>query len=208
MELNKMENEKLFTVAGVSTLEGVVKARFASDLTRVKVLEKNGHTDVRLVALPNPMTKEAAMAFLRASTDYQDEAAQAALVPEVKEAKVSKTPKEPKPAKEPKVKPVKEPKAPKPTKTVKATKTSESEQTTSETEEVTEPVEGETEAERKVRIMAKNKTTIAETMAKIKQRKREEEEAELNKKKEEMQLEVDSFMSGFSEDQLPAFLRS
>jgi anion-transporting ArsA/GET3 family ATPase len=57
--------DKLFTVAGTSNLNGVVKFRFANDLKgRVKVLAKNGHTDIRLIALPEAMTKEAAMAFL------------------------------------------------------------------------------------------------------------------------------------------------
>ena len=34
--------QKTFAVAGVSKLAGTFKARFAADLTRVKVLEKNG----------------------------------------------------------------------------------------------------------------------------------------------------------------------
>jgi hypothetical protein len=57
--------DKLFTVAGTSNLNGVVKFRFANDLKgRVKVLAKNGHTDIRLIELPEAMTKKAAMAFL------------------------------------------------------------------------------------------------------------------------------------------------
>jgi hypothetical protein len=57
--------DKLFTVAGTSNLNGVVKFRFANDLKgRIKVLAKNGHTDIRLIALPEAMTKEAAIAFL------------------------------------------------------------------------------------------------------------------------------------------------
>lgn len=71
--------EKTFTFAGVSTLKGTVTARFASDASRVKVLEKNGHTDVRLVELPEAMTKEFALAHLRAHADFQDAEAQEAL---------------------------------------------------------------------------------------------------------------------------------
>jgi hypothetical protein len=57
--------DKLFTVAGTSNLNGVVKFRFANDLKgRIKVLAKNGHTDIRLIELPEAMTKERAMAFL------------------------------------------------------------------------------------------------------------------------------------------------
>ena len=59
--------EKLFTVAGTSNLNGVVKFRFANDLkSRIKVLQRNGHTDVNLVELPEAMTKERAIAFLEA----------------------------------------------------------------------------------------------------------------------------------------------
>jgi hypothetical protein len=54
--------EKMFAVAGMSNLDGKVKVRFANEMARVKVLEKNGHTDVRLVALAAAMTKDAAVA--------------------------------------------------------------------------------------------------------------------------------------------------
>jgi len=57
--------EKTFTVAGTSNLDGVVKFRFANDLAaRVKVLTRNGHTDINLIELPEAMTKDAAIAFL------------------------------------------------------------------------------------------------------------------------------------------------
>jgi hypothetical protein len=52
--------EKLFTFAGVSRLNGVVAYRFANDAGRVRVLERNGHTDIDLRELPTAMTKEAA----------------------------------------------------------------------------------------------------------------------------------------------------
>lgn len=82
--------EKLFAVAGVSKLDGAVKARFAKDMGRVKVLAKNGHTDVRLIELPEAMGKDAAVAFLLAHADFQDAVAQAALRGE---GKVAATPK-------------------------------------------------------------------------------------------------------------------
>ena len=53
-----------FTHAGVSTLNGVTKARFANDALRVKVLAKNGHRDIDIIELTNPMSKEDAIAFL------------------------------------------------------------------------------------------------------------------------------------------------
>jgi hypothetical protein len=52
-----MATEKKFAVAGVSTLEGKTKIRFANDAMRVKILAKNGHTDVDLIELPTEMTK-------------------------------------------------------------------------------------------------------------------------------------------------------
>jgi hypothetical protein len=54
----------LFTHAGVSKLDGQFKVRFANDVMRQKVLIKNGHTDIDIVELKNPMTKEDAVAFL------------------------------------------------------------------------------------------------------------------------------------------------
>ena len=52
-----MSTDKRFSVAGVSTLNGVTKIRFANDAMRVKILAKNGHTDVELLDLPREMTK-------------------------------------------------------------------------------------------------------------------------------------------------------
>ena len=54
---NTMSTAKKFAVAGVSTYEGKTKVRFANDTMRVKILAKNGHTDVQLVDLPREMTK-------------------------------------------------------------------------------------------------------------------------------------------------------
>lgn len=48
---------KTFSVAGVSTLNGKTKLRFANDSMRIKTLAKNGHEDIDLVTLPNEMTK-------------------------------------------------------------------------------------------------------------------------------------------------------
>lgn len=79
--------DKLFSVAGVSTLKGSVKVRFAKDMARAKVLEHNGHKDVRLVQLPKAMTKAEACAFLAADAKFQDAVAQGA----IKGAKAEKT---------------------------------------------------------------------------------------------------------------------
>jgi hypothetical protein len=52
-----MATSKTFSVAGVSTQAGKTKIRFANDSMRIKILAKNGHTDVELIDLPHEMTK-------------------------------------------------------------------------------------------------------------------------------------------------------
>lgn len=52
-----MATAKKFAVAGVSTLAGKTKVRFANDTMRIKILAKNGHADIELVDLPHEMTK-------------------------------------------------------------------------------------------------------------------------------------------------------
>ena len=61
-----MATEKRFAVAGVSTLDGKTKLRFANDVMRIKILAKNGHTDIDLVELPVEMTKAEAVQHLKA----------------------------------------------------------------------------------------------------------------------------------------------
>ena len=100
---------KSFTHAGVSKLDGEFKVRFANDAMRTKVLIKNGHTDIDIVELKNPMTKEEALAYL-ISIDFDNgnTAVRAALESEVD--KRGNTPKGNKETKKPKKAP-----APKPT---------------------------------------------------------------------------------------------
>jgi len=56
--------EKTFTVAGVSNLKGLYKLRVANSTGRGKVLQANGHEDIRLIELPNAMTKLQAVDYL------------------------------------------------------------------------------------------------------------------------------------------------
>ena len=55
---------KSFTHAGVSKLDGEFKVRFCNDALRTKVLAKNGHKDIDIIELKNPMPKEEIVAFL------------------------------------------------------------------------------------------------------------------------------------------------
>lgn len=59
-----MATTKTYTVTGVSTLNGKTKIRFCNDVMRIKVLDKNGHTGVNLVELPEAMTKGAIAQYL------------------------------------------------------------------------------------------------------------------------------------------------
>jgi hypothetical protein len=98
-----------FTHAGVSKLNGKFKVRYANDAVRVKVLAKNGHTDIDLVELKSPMVKEDAIAYLM-SIDFANDNAeiQAAL-----EAEVDKRSEKPAKAAAKEQKPNKEAKKPK-----------------------------------------------------------------------------------------------
>lgn len=94
-----------YAIAGTSRLNGEVKVRFANDMTRVKVLQKNGHTEIDLIELKEPMTKEDAVAFLL-SIDFAtkdgktNQEVQDALLAEVdKRTDKPKAPKAEKPAK-------------------------------------------------------------------------------------------------------------
>lgn len=75
-----MATTKTFSVAGVSTLNGVTKVRFANDyVNRFKILAKNGHTDIELIELGSELTKADICQVLIAHPKFQGEAAQSAI---------------------------------------------------------------------------------------------------------------------------------
>lgn len=55
---------KTFTHTGVSTNAAGCKVRFANDPMRHKYLALTGHTDIDMIQLPHPMTKEEAIQYL------------------------------------------------------------------------------------------------------------------------------------------------
>ena len=72
--------QKTFTVAGVSTFKGVTKVRFANDfVSRIKILDKNLHTDVELIELGTELSKEDVCKVLVAHPKFQGVAAQVAI---------------------------------------------------------------------------------------------------------------------------------
>ena len=74
-----MATDKLFTVAGISKLNGEYKVRFANDIMRIKVLAKHGHEDIRLADLEGEFTKLDAARAILAMEDFADASAQATI---------------------------------------------------------------------------------------------------------------------------------
>jgi hypothetical protein len=89
-----MATDKLFTVAGISKLDGEYKVRFANDMMRIKVLAKSGHEDIRLADLEKAVTKLEAAQILLGLDEFSDATAQATITEYIEDktpkAKVSK----------------------------------------------------------------------------------------------------------------------
>lgn len=75
-----MATEKTYSVAGVSTLNGKTKVRFANDfVNRFKILAKNGHEDINLIELGTELSKADVCQVLMSHPKFQDEASQTAI---------------------------------------------------------------------------------------------------------------------------------
>ena len=89
-----MATDKLFTVAGISKLDGEYKVRFANDMMRIKVLAKSGHEDIRLADLEGSYSKIDAAKIILGLEDFSDAMAQSTITEYIEEntpkAKVSK----------------------------------------------------------------------------------------------------------------------
>jgi hypothetical protein len=98
-----MATSKTYSVAGVSTHKGVTKVRFANDfVNRIKILQKNEHTDIELLELDSEMTKEDICKMLMDHPKFQNEAAQGAIAEYVTRNVKSEAPKAAPKAKAPK----------------------------------------------------------------------------------------------------------
>jgi hypothetical protein len=86
-----MSDDKTFTVGGTSVKNGKLTWRFANGTpeSRAAVLIKDNHSDVKLQALPRPMTRDEAIKFLEANGIQ-------AVDPTVRTTRESNTPKPPK----------------------------------------------------------------------------------------------------------------
>ena len=75
-----MSTNKTYTVAGTSVSNGKTKVRFAQDyVSRFKILNKNGHTDIELVELDSAMSKADICKMLMGHDKFQSEAQQSAI---------------------------------------------------------------------------------------------------------------------------------
>ena len=80
-----MATDKLFTVAGISKLNGEYKIRFANDIMRIKVLAKSGHEDIRLADLEASLTKMDAAKVILGLEDFADAIAQSTITEYIEE---------------------------------------------------------------------------------------------------------------------------
>ena len=63
----------MFKVTGISTLNGVTKVRYANDyVSRFKILNKGGHTDINLIELPEAMSKIDCVRHLKSTPLYEN----------------------------------------------------------------------------------------------------------------------------------------
>jgi hypothetical protein len=61
----------MFSVTGISTLNGKTKVRFANDLvSRIKILVKDGHADINLIELKEPLSKLDCIKYLKTTDLY------------------------------------------------------------------------------------------------------------------------------------------
>ena len=70
--------DKLFKVGGVSKSKSGYKVRFATDMTRVKILAKTD-SDVNLLELPKALTKPELVTFLKSTDLYANAEYRAAI---------------------------------------------------------------------------------------------------------------------------------
>ena len=78
---------KLYTVAGTSVLNGKRAYRFANSMSRAGVLTRNGHEDVQLEALPQPMSREQALEYIKLKGEFKAQGFDVVKIPTVKTIK-------------------------------------------------------------------------------------------------------------------------
>jgi hypothetical protein len=64
---------KLFAFVGTTVKAGQAHVRFANDFSRIKALQKDGQNVINFVELPEAMTKEDAVMFIKPMEEFQDD---------------------------------------------------------------------------------------------------------------------------------------
>lgn len=90
-----MATDKLYSVAGVTVQpDGQMKVRWTNNIFRIKILDREGHTDIRLADLGRQMTKYECIKAIQSLDEFQDAAAQSCIAEYLEE----KAPKAARPA--------------------------------------------------------------------------------------------------------------
>lgn len=75
-----MATEKTYSVVGTTIQpDGIMKIRWTNNIMRIKILHREGHTDIRLTDLGREMDKYAAVKVLQGLDEFQDSAAQSVI---------------------------------------------------------------------------------------------------------------------------------
>jgi hypothetical protein len=85
-----MATDKTYTVCGLTKFNGEYKIRWAHDIMRIKILNREGHQDIRLADLGGAFDKYTCVQMIANHADFSDAAAQACIT-EYLEAKAPRS---------------------------------------------------------------------------------------------------------------------
>lgn len=75
-----MATEKTYSVCGVTIQpDGQMKIRWTNNIMRIKILHREGHTDIRLADLGREMDKYSAVKAIQSLDEFRDAAAQSVI---------------------------------------------------------------------------------------------------------------------------------
>jgi hypothetical protein len=74
-----MATNKTYSVCGITKFNGEYKVRWAHDIMRIKILDREGHEDIRLADLGGEYDKYTCVKMIAGHQDFADAAAQAVI---------------------------------------------------------------------------------------------------------------------------------
>lgn len=74
-----MATDKTYSVCGVTKFNGDYKVRWAHDIMRIKILNREGHEDIRLADLNGEFDKYTCVQMISTHPDFADADAQACI---------------------------------------------------------------------------------------------------------------------------------